>query len=112
MKLFSSKHWIFLCTLLAVVSLLACSGSDDNGDEDDDDGATPTATNAGIDAPTGTPVSTPLSSTSTPPIVGPKARLLAVNDFLYQLQEYDLDAMGKSAYDLIVMDYSADGTGD
>jgi cysteinyl-tRNA synthetase len=35
---------------------------------------------------------------------------MAVNDFLYQLQDIDLAAAGNSAYDLIVMDYSADGT--
>jgi len=35
--------------------------------------------------------------------------LSAVNDFLYQLQNYDLRAIGNSAYDLLVMDYSADG---
>ena len=36
-------------------------------------------------------------------------RLAAVDDFLYQLQEIDLDASGATAYDLVVMDYSADG---
>ncbi|MDA0734142.1 MAG: endo alpha-1,4 polygalactosaminidase [Chloroflexi bacterium] len=107
MNLFSLKYWILICTLLAVVALLACAGPDAEGDEDDDDVETPTATNANIDAPTSAP-----KRTSPPPNSGDsKARLLAVNDFLYQLQEYDLDAMGSSAYDLIVMDYSADGTG-
>jgi cysteinyl-tRNA synthetase len=32
-----------------------------------------------------------------------------VNDFLYQLQDLDLDAVGATAYDLVVMDYSSDG---
>jgi cysteinyl-tRNA synthetase len=32
-----------------------------------------------------------------------------VNDFLYQLQNLDLDAVGDTAYDLVVMDYSAEG---
>jgi len=35
--------------------------------------------------------------------------LAGVTDFLYQLQDYDLNAMGNSAYDLVIMDYSADG---
>ncbi len=36
--------------------------------------------------------------------------LAAVDDFLYQLQDLDLEAAGATAYDLIVMDYSADGS--
>jgi cysteinyl-tRNA synthetase len=32
-----------------------------------------------------------------------------VNDFLYQLQDLDLDAVGATAYDLVVMDYSSNG---
>jgi cysteinyl-tRNA synthetase len=36
--------------------------------------------------------------------------LSAVNDFLYQLQDLDLEAIGATAYDLVVMDYSADGS--
>lgn len=35
--------------------------------------------------------------------------LSGVNDFLYQLQNLDLEAIGATAYDLVVMDYSADG---
>ncbi len=35
--------------------------------------------------------------------------LSAVNDFLYQLQNLDLVAIGATAYDLVIMDYSADG---
>ena len=42
------------------------------------------------------------TATSTSP-------LAMVNDFLYQLQDLDLTAIGNSAYDLVVMDYSADG---
>lgn len=42
-------------------------------------------------------------SGATPP------ELSAVDDFLYQLQELDLQAIGSTAYDLVVMDYSADG---
>ena len=32
-----------------------------------------------------------------------------VNDFLYQLQNLELAAIGNTAYDLVVMDYSLDG---
>jgi TolB protein len=39
----------------------------------------------------------------------PSSGLLAVNDFLYQLQNLDLTAVGATAYDLVVMDYSTDG---
>jgi len=35
--------------------------------------------------------------------------LSTVDDFLYQLQGLDLAAIGDTAYDLVVMDYSADG---
>ncbi|MFH1454050.1 MAG: MJ1477/TM1410 family putative glycoside hydrolase [Armatimonadota bacterium] len=35
-----------------------------------------------------------------------------VNDFLYQLQEADLTVIGNTKFDLIVMDYSADGCED
>lgn len=47
----------------------------------------------------------PLSprSASAPP------DLAAVDDFLYQLQDIDLTAIGATAYDLVVMDYSSDG---
>lgn len=37
---------------------------------------------------------------------------LPVNDFLYQLQNIDLEAIGETAYDLVVIDYAADGTED
>lgn len=35
--------------------------------------------------------------------------LSAVDDFLYQLQDLDMETIGATAYDLVVMDYSADG---
>ncbi|MDD2716646.1 MAG: endo alpha-1,4 polygalactosaminidase [Candidatus Wallbacteria bacterium] len=35
---------------------------------------------------------------------------LSVNDFLYQLQKFDLNAAGKSKFDLVVTDYSRDGS--
>lgn len=47
----------------------------------------------------------------TPLIVAtsPSPELSEVNDFLYQLQNLDLNAVGDSAYDLVIMDYSAGG---
>jgi cysteinyl-tRNA synthetase len=36
--------------------------------------------------------------------------LSPVNDFVYQLQDIDLTAIGDTAYDLVVIDYSADGS--
>ena len=33
-----------------------------------------------------------------------------VNDFLYQLQNIDLDAIGKTKFDLVIIDYSRDGS--
>ncbi len=54
--------------------------------------------------------------TSTAPIYLPivhgtpaPPQLAQVDDFLYQLQNLDLQAIGQTAYDLVVMDYSADG---
>ncbi len=38
------------------------------------------------------------------------SELSRINDFLYQLQDLDLAAVGESRYDLVVMDYAADGT--
>ena len=35
--------------------------------------------------------------------------LSGVNDFLYQLQDIDLRAIGRSAYDLVIIDYSSNG---
>jgi len=56
----------------------------------------------GSGPPTPTPTPTPTPS--------PTPGLSAVNDFLYQLQNLDLTAIGNTAYDLVVMDYSSDGT--
>lgn len=38
--------------------------------------------------------------------------LNAVNDFVYQLQNIDLTAIGNTKYDLVVIDYSSDGSDD
>jgi len=66
-----------------------------------------------------TPVPTTAVSTVTPmatviadPASARRAILSNVTDFLYLLQDYELNAMGNSAYDLIIMDYAADGDDD
>jgi cysteinyl-tRNA synthetase len=51
----------------------------------------------------------PIVLNGSGPVVEPMS-LAAVNDFLYQLQGLDPGAIGNTAYDLVVMDYSADGT--
>lgn len=77
--------------MLALILLAACV-------EPDDDDAN-------------TPASAATSSATSPTPAGQGGagrmeRLRAVNDFLYQLQGLDLEAVASSAYDLIVMDYS------
>ncbi|MFQ6101344.1 MAG: MJ1477/TM1410 family putative glycoside hydrolase [Anaerolineae bacterium] len=58
----------------------------------------------------------PLTGTLTPSVYLPLVMasspitLSAVNDFLYQLQNLELVAIGDTAYDLVVMDYSSDGS--
>ncbi len=42
-------------------------------------------------------------------VTGIAPTLTTVNDFLYQLQNLNLQAIGDTAYDLIVIDYSAEG---
>ncbi len=92
--------FVLLGGLALMVLLVACADSDD--DEGGEETPVPTATRTAASAPT------PAGQGS-----GDRtARLLAVNDFLYQLQELDFEAVGNSAYDLVVMDYSADGTGE
>ncbi len=34
----------------------------------------------------------------------------APNDFVYQLQRIDLEAIGETRFDLVIMDYSRDGS--
>ena len=57
--------------------------------------------------------------TEAPPAIGSlsdpaaaQSDLSQVDDFLYQLQDLDLAAVGESRYDLVIMDYAADGTAD
>ncbi len=40
---------------------------------------------------------------------GSRLPVSVVNDYLYQLQEIDLEAIGRTAYDLVVIDYAAEG---
>jgi cysteinyl-tRNA synthetase len=65
------------------------------------------------DAPahTGVLTFTPVATTYIPLVSndGGSMALSEVNDFLYQLQNLDLTAVGATAYDLVVIDYSADG---
>ena len=53
-------------------------------------------------------LSTVLFSCATAP--SGQADLSAVDDFLFQLQDVDLPAIGATRYDLVVIDYSVDGT--
>ena len=64
------------------------------------------ACSADSSAPTEPPVATepPRGSAPVP------ADLSQINDYLYQLQDLDLQAVGESRYDLVIMDYAADGT--
>jgi len=50
------------------------------------------------------------SDPARPPAPPPTHPLAAVNDWCYVLQDPDLTALGASRYDLVVIDYSADGT--
>jgi len=56
----------------------------------------------------GTASPTPGAPASPTPALSPSG-LAGVNDFLYQLQDLDLDAIGATTYDLVVMDYFSDG---
>ncbi len=58
------------------------------------------------------PSSAVTTTTFLPAVSHGSGRMSAVNDFLYQLQNLDLVAIGETAYDLIVMDYAAEGGDD
>ena len=73
------------------------------------------ACSTSVPPPTASP--TPIDSLSPtrqpPDILSADQRsssLSGVKDFLYQLQGLNLSAVGQTAYDLVVMDYSADGS--
>jgi cysteinyl-tRNA synthetase, unknown class len=78
------------CLLVSIIFglpvMTACdgngSGGDDNGKGNNDTGAT----------------------------INPN--LVQANDFLYQLQDMDLGAMGNAGYDVVIMDYSSNGGAD
>jgi len=76
--------------------------NDDTVDETDETVivtmGTPTGANAGS------------TTTHTATILDNEISLAEVESSLYQLQDLDLAAVGKTSYDLVVMDYSADGT--
>lgn len=54
----------------------------------------------------------PTRGRETLPLLPPPltSRWRQVNDFLYQLQNVDLQAIGRTKYDLVVIDYSSDST--
>ena len=54
----------------------------------------------------------PAATVCLPTVVHHTSSLMAVNDFLYQLQDLDLERIGETAYDLVIMDYSAEGDDD
>lgn len=59
------------------------------------------------------PASLSISRTVFLPLIHSSATsepLQAVDDFLYQLQNIDLHAIGATAYDLVIIDYSSDGS--
>lgn len=57
------------------------------------------------------PPATPTPAPPTPAAARNDALSLSqVNDFVYQLQDIDLTAIGQTAYDLVIIDYSADGS--
>lgn len=67
----------------------------------------PFATNTPAPKPSATPTPTP-----TPAAPGRASRLRAVNDWVYQLEDINLASIGQTAYDLVVIDYAADGDED
>lgn len=73
-------------------------------------GHTPARTPA-PSSPSPTPPATPPGPTATPrPVpVAPSIRS-GVNDFMVQLQNIDIKAIGQTRYDLVIIDYSSDGT--
>lgn len=71
-------------------------------------GAGLTGCQASPDAPG--PASAPQAGAGSPPQAEAGPPPQPVDDWAYQLQNVDLDALGRSHFDLLVMDYSADGT--
>jgi len=95
---------ISILTLLALtLSAVTCGGPEPSP-------LPPTAEVPATAAPPSTeapPTASPTSEATTPPPI--PMRVITVHDFLYQLQNLDLEAIGQTGYDLIVMDYSAAG---
>lgn len=96
---------VYLTPVLLIVLLLACVPGPSASTVSTSQALTRTFTH---------PITFTVTSTISLPLVlkGPAASpsgLAEVNDFLYQLQNLDLTNIGNTAYDLVVMDYSADG---
>lgn len=75
--------------ILSVFFITGCNGGGSGGDEEDNGDAPGQHTETVINA-----------------------YLAQVNDFLYQLQDIDLDAIGNSKYDAVIIDYSSTGGAD
>ncbi|NOY91372.1 MAG: hypothetical protein GXP55_09185 [Deltaproteobacteria bacterium] len=92
------------------ISLLtACGG----GSSTVDSGADASGADASTDSATRADVGAPADSGADAGPTGSRlARLAAVNDFAYFIQDPDLAALGASAFDMLVIDYSADGSDD
>jgi len=95
-----------LALLALTLSAVACGSTE----------PPPLPPTAAPSVPTEVPATAALSPTEVPP-TAPEAtapppiptQVTAIHDFLYQLQNLDLEAIGQTGYDLIVMDYSAAG---
>ncbi len=104
-----SKTLLFMTISLFLVGM-SCSlpGLADDNVAHMEDGESVTNGPDGSDVIT-TPGSVFLPLVATPTGAG-SLQLGEVNDFLYQLQNLDLQAIGQTAYDLVIMDYSSDGS--
>jgi cysteinyl-tRNA synthetase len=96
-----SGHSVTACCLLAIVCLALASCDTENPGEDERDGPLAKATPE--------PIASVYGAGGTPLSDG-RDSVLPIDDFLYQLQEVDLKAVADTAYDLVIIDYSADGT--
>jgi cysteinyl-tRNA synthetase len=102
----------FSASILIWILMTACSAAEDGLAS-----FTPTPTAApaptAVVTPSPTPDAFPPQPSPAPTAAGgpgaSSTRLVGVNDFLYQLQDINLSEIGSSAYDLVVMDYSAEG---
>lgn len=107
---------VLSCSILILLlgfSLAACSPSAD--EEEQPPSATPSPTTIEPDQTAPPPMASiaPTATLSPVPtsVAGHRFDIAhpPITSFLYQLQGIDLDAVGQTAYDLVVMDYSAEG---